>query len=152
MSRSVMWELRRSIDMGRIFEGRDLVSVLREHTETFQRITSVRTTMSQFGVEPALGVETRSALFSVAHNALTNAFRHAGAGRVDVALDFKGDSIHLTVADNGVGLPDDYAERGRGFAGMRTDAERMGGRLLVTSGGPGEGTSVSCVIPADATR
>ena len=152
LSRSVMWELRRPIDMGRIFEGRDLVSVLREHTETFQRITSVRTTMSQSGVEPALGVETRSALFSVAHNALTNAFRHAGAGRVDVALDFKGDSIHLTVADNGVGLPDDYAERGRGFAGMRTDAERMGGRLLVTSGGPGEGTSVSCVIPTDATR
>ena len=152
LSRSVMWELRRPIDMGRIFEGRDLVSVLREHTETFQRITSVRTTMSQSGVEPALGVETRSALFSVAHNALTNAFRHAGAGRVDVALDFKEDSIHLTVADNGVGLPDDYAERGRGFAGMRTDAERMGGRLLVTSGGPGEGTSVSCVILADAIR
>ena len=152
LSRSVMWELRRSIDMGRIFEGRDLGSVLRAHTETFQRLTSVPTTMSQSGVEPALGMDTRSRLFSVAHNALTNAFRHAGAGRVDLALDFEGDRICLTVEDDGAGLPDDYAERGRGFVGMRAEAERMGGRLLVTSGGPGEGTSVSCVVPNDSTR
>ena len=152
LSRSVMWELRRPINMGRIFEGRDLGSVLRAHTETFQRITSVRTKMSQSGVEPALGVETRSGLFSVAHNALTNAFRHSGAGHVDVALDFKRDCIRLTVVDAGVGLPDDYAGGGRGFAGMEAEAKRMGGRLTVTSGGPGEGTSVSCVIPTDATR
>ncbi|MCY4417171.1 MAG: histidine kinase [Chloroflexi bacterium] len=151
LSRSVMWELRRSIDAGQLFEGRDLGSVLREHTETFQRITSVPTRMTQSGVEPELSVDTRSRLFSIAHNALTNAFRHAGAGRVDVVLDFKVDGIRLTVEDDGVGLPDDYAQRGRGVAGMRADAERIGGRLLVTSGGPGSGTSVTCVIPIETT-
>ena len=148
LSRSVMWELRRSIDAGRIFEGRDLGSVLREHTETFHRITGVPTRMVLAGVEPALSVDTRSRLFSIAHNALTNAFRHAGSGRVDVALDFREGRICLTVEDDGVGLPDDYAERGRGFAGMKADAERMGGRLTVASTGPGEGTSVSCEIPS----
>ena len=148
LSRTVMWELRRSIDAGRIFEGRELGSVLREHTETFQRITTVPTRMVLSGVEPALGVDTRSGLFSIAHNALTNAFRHAGAGSVNVALDFSGDRIRLTVEDDGVGLPGDYAERGRGFVGMKADAERMGGRLVVTSGGAGEGTSVSCEIPS----
>ena len=151
LSRSVMWELRRSIDTGRLFEGKDLGSVLRAHTETFQRITSVPTTMEQSGVEPALSVDTRSRLFAIAHNALTNAFRHADAGRVDVTLDFQRDCIVLAVEDDGVGLPDDYAERGRGFAGMRAEAERMGGRLLVASGGPGRGTSVSCVMPVAPT-
>lgn len=149
LSRTVMWELRRSIDAGRIFEGRDLGAVLREHTETFQRITGVPTRMVQLGVEPALSVETRSRLFSIAHNALTNAFRHADAGSVHVALAFSGDSIRLTVEDDGVGLPDDYAQRGRGFVGMKAEAERMGGRLIVTSVGPGEGMSVSCEIPGD---
>ena len=148
LSRTVMWELRRSIDAGRIFEGRDLGSVLREHTETFQRITTVPTRMVQSGSEPALSVDTRSRLFSIAHNALTNAFRHAGAGSVNVALDFSEDRIRLTVEDDGAGLPGDYARRGRGFAGMKTEAERMGGRLVVTSGGAGEGTSVSCEIPS----
>ena len=143
-----MWELRRSIDAGRIFEGRDLGSVVREHTETFQRITGVPTRMVQLGAEPALGVDTRSRLFSIAHNALTNAFRHAGAGCVRVELDFRGDGIRLTVEDDGVGLPGDYAERGRGFASMKAEAERMGGQLIVASAGPGEGTSVSCLIPS----
>ena len=147
LSRSVMWELRRSIDTGRLFEGKDLGTVLRSHTETFQRITSVPTRMEQYGVEPELSVDTRSRLFSIAHNALTNAFRHADAGRVDVTLDFQGDCISLRMEDDGVGLPDDFAERGRGFAGMRTEAERVGGRLVVTSDGPGRGTSVSCLIP-----
>ena len=148
LSRTVMWELRRSIDAGRIFEGRGLGTVLREHTETFQRITTVPTRMVQSGTEPALSVDTRSRLFSIAHNALTNAFRHSDAGSVNVALDFSGGLIRLTVEDDGVGLPDDYAQRGRGFASMSAEAQRMGGRLVVTSGGPGEGTSVSCEIPS----
>ena len=148
LSRTVMWELRRSIDAGRIFEGRELGPVLREHTETFQRITGVPTRMVQSGAEPALRVDTRSGLFSIAHNALTNAFRHAGAESVSVALNFNGDRICLMVEDDGAGLPGDYAQRGRGFAGMKAEAERMGGCLVVTSGGAGGGTSVSCEIPA----
>ena len=128
LSRTVMWELRRSIDAGRIFEGRDLGPVLREHTETFQRISMVPTRMVQSGVESALSVDTRSRLFSIAHNALTNAFRYADAGRVDVALDFNENCICLTVTDDGVGLPGDYAQRGRGVAGMKAAAERMGGQ------------------------
>ena len=148
LSRTVMWELRRSIDAGRIFEGRELGSVLREHTETFQRITAVPTRMVQSGVEPALRVDTRSGLFSIAHNALTNAFRHAGADSVSVVLDFSGDRIRLTVEDDGVGLPGDYAQRGRGFAGMKAEAERMGGCLVVASGGTSEGTSVICEVPS----
>ena len=80
--------------------------------------------MVQLGVEPALSVDTRSRLFSIAHNALTNAFRHADAGCVDVALDFNEDCIRLTVEDDGVGLPGDYAQQGRGFVGMR--AKRNG--------------------------
>ena len=152
LSRSVMWELRRSIDAGRLFEGRDLGSVLREHTETFQRITSVPTRMTQSGVEPELSVDTCSRLFSIVHNALTNAFRHSDAGRVDVVLDFKVDGIRLTVEDDGVGLPQGYEDHGRGFAGMKTEAERIGGQLVVLSNGPGGGTSVSCVVPIGPAR
>ena len=152
LSRSVMWELRRSIDAGGLFEGRDLGSVLREHTETFQRVTSVPTRMTQSGVEPGLSVDTRCRLFSIAHNALTNAFRHSDAGRVDVVLDFKVDGIRLTVEDDGVGLPEGYEDHGRGFAGMRAEAERIGGQLVVSSNGPGGGTSVSCVVPIGKTR
>ena len=147
LSRSAMWELRRPIDVGRIFEGRELGRVLWSHCATFERITAVPTRMSQSGTEPPLATEVRARLFSIAHNALTNAFRHARPGRVEVRLSFEAGQIRLSVSDDGVGLPDDYAERGRGFHGMRTDAERLGGRLSVDSGPGGAGTTIACMVP-----
>ena len=147
LSRSAMWELRRPIDAGRIFEGRELGRVLGSHCATFERITGVPARMSQSGTEPPLAVEVRSRLFSIAHNALTNAFVHARPGRVEVSLSFEGGQIRLSVSDDGVGLPDDYAERGRGFGSMRADAERMGGALIVESGEGGGGTTIACVVP-----
>ena len=90
-------------------------------------------------MEPPLSVEVRSLLFSIAHNALANAFRHAGASRVLVELDFGRDELRLSVSDDGVGLPDDYEERGHGFANMRAYAGRLGGRLIVEAQGLGRG-------------
>ena len=83
----------------------------------------------------------------IAHNALTNAFLHARASRVEVRLGFEADGIRLSVSDDGVGLPEDYQERGRGFSGMRADAERLGGRLSVEMGGKDGGTTVTCETP-----
>ena len=152
LSESIMWELRRPIDAGHILEGRELGRVLWSHCTTFERITSVPVGLSQSGTEPPLDTEVRSRLFSMAHNALTNALLHARPGRVEVRLDFEADRIRLSVSDDGVGLPDDYAGRGRGFDGMRKDAEQMGGALIVESGKNGGGTTVACVVPYQADR
>ena len=147
LSRSAMWEVRGPIDAGHILEGRELGRVLWSHCATFERITGVQAELSQSGTEPPLTTETRTRLFSVAHNALTNAFLHARPGRVDVRLSFEASQIRLSVSDDGVGLPDGYAERGRGFDGMTSDAEQMGGVLIVESGEGADGTTISCVVP-----
>ena len=152
LSRSAMWEVRGPIDAGHILEGRELGRVLWSHCATFERITGVHTGMSQSGTEPPLATETRSRLFSIVHNALTNAFLHARPGRVEIGLSFKADHIRLSVSDDGVGLPDDYAERGRGFDGMRTDAEQIGGTLIVESGEGVGGTTIACVVPHGADQ
>ena len=147
LSRSAMWELRRPIDMGPLFEGRELARVLGSHTATFAKITAVPAEMMHTGEEPPLSADVRTGLFTIAHNALANAFLHAQAAKVEVRLDFGADRIRLTVSDDGVGLPEDYAERGRGFGGMETEAKRIGGWLIVESGGPGEGTTITCNLP-----
>ena len=46
LSRSAMWELRRPIDAGHIFEGRKLGRVLWSHCATFENITAVPAKMS----------------------------------------------------------------------------------------------------------
>ena len=154
LSKEAMWELRHPIDAGLIFEDRELGRVLWSHCAMFETITGVPAGLTQSGAEPPLAAETRSRLFSIAHNALTNAFRHARPRRVEVRLDFGARQVRLSVSDDGVGLPGDYAGRGRGINGMRADAEKMGGTLTVESGEGGGGTIITCVIPqeTDAPR
>ena len=147
MSKTAIWQLRHPIDMGRIFDGRELSRTLGSHVATFSSITSVSAELAQNGVEPQLSTEDRSLLFSIAHNALTNAFRHAQASRVLVELDFGQDELRLSVSDDGVGLPGNYEERGHGFANMRTYAGRLGGRLIVEPRGPVGGARITCVMP-----
>ena len=152
LSKSTMWELRHPIDAGPIFEGRELGWVLRSHASTFTTITSIPTDLVLSGREPGLSTVTRGLLFSIAHNAMTNAFRHSLAGKVTIALSFEGDRLRMSVSDDGIGLPDNYADRGHGFRNMRTDVERMGGSLEAGPGESGCGTTVTCVIPYDTKR
>ena len=152
LSKTAILQLRHPIDMGRIFDGRELGRTLESHVATFSLITSVPANLVQNGEEPPLTVEARSLLFSIAHNALTNAFRHAEASRVLVELDFQKDDVSLSVSDDGMGLPGDYAERGHGFANMRADAERLSGHLVVEPRGPARGARVTCVMQLARSR
>ena len=147
LSRSAIWELRHPIHMGGIYEGRALSSALRSHATSFTNVTSVSCELTQTGVEPPLSTETRGLLFSIAHNALTNAYRHAEASRVAIHLACGKEEVRLSVLDDGVGLPADYAQRGRGFENMDGDAQRLGGRLVVERRGAMGGATVMCVIP-----
>ena len=95
LSKSTMWELRHPIDIGPIFEGRELSRVLSSHASTFTTITSIPTELVQSGREPELPIVTKRLLFSIAHNAMTNAFRHSRAGKVTIGLNFEGDGIQI---------------------------------------------------------
>ena len=148
MSRAAIWQLRHPIDLGRIFDGRELGRTLESHVSTFTTVTSVQAELTQTGSEPPLSTEVKSRLFTIAHNALTNAFRHAEASKVLVDLEFGRHEVRLSVSDDGKGLPDDHEERGHGFTNMRTLAERLGGRLAVETSGPDGGARVTCVMPS----
>ena len=149
LSQSIIWELRHPINVGGIYEGKELSRALRSHATSYTNVTSVPVEMTHTGAEPPLSVEARSLLFSIAHNALTNAYRHAKANRVAIDLVFAEEDSRLSVSDDGVGLPDDYAERGNGFTNMSRAAERLGGRLVVEQRGAMGGATVTCVIPRE---
>ena len=148
LSRSTMWTLRHPIDGGALFSDGRLSEVLGDHADTFATITSIPAKLVLHGTEPELSAITRSLLFSIAHNALTNALRHSGADTVTITLDFGSDGLRMSVFDDGSGLPEDYAAHGYGLRNMRIDAERMGGRLEVES--DGGGTTVSCSVPYES--
>ena len=152
LTTSTMWELRHPINVGPIFEGRGLGSVLRSHASTFSTITSIPTEVTQIGEEPPLPVVTRRRLLSIAHNALSNAHRHSRATKINIGLFFEPAEIRLSVADDGIGLPADYGDRGHGFSNMRMDAERIGGWLEAGQGESGRGATITCVIPLGSDK
>ena len=147
VSRSAIWELRHPINMGGIYKGRALSSALKSHAASFTNVTTVSCELTQTGVEPPFSTRTKGLLFSIAHNALTNAYRHAEASKVAIHLACGKEEVRLSVLDNGIGLPSDYARHGHGFENMDGDAQRLGGRLVVEQVGAMGGATVTCVIP-----
>ena len=142
-----VWELRHPMGRGSIVEGRELSRTLESHAETFTTITAVPAYITLQGKEPRLPTEVKARLFSIAHNAVTNAYRHSNATRILIDLEFGRTSICLEVSDDGEGLPDDYLSRGYGFENMRAEAAKMKGQLLVNSGDESSGTKITCVVP-----
>ena len=149
LSKSLIWQMRQPIDMGSIYEGRELVGTVRTHASTFMAIASIPVEIAQNGSEPSLSTETKSALFSIVHNALANALRHANASRVVIEFDFGEEALRVAVSDDGAGLPENGEDLGHGLANMRNDAKRLGGCLTVESCG---GVRVTCVIPSIETE
>jgi two-component system sensor histidine kinase TctE len=101
-------------------------------------------------------------------NLLHNAIRHGGAGGY-VTLTVRaepGESVRLSVVDNGPGLPPDELARvgerffrgsggalpgsGLGLAIVRTVAQRHGGQMRVATGPEGRGLAVTLTLPASA--
>ena len=77
LTQSVIWSLRHPLNTDGIYQGLEFNRVLRSHVTTFTNVTSLPAEITQTGAEPPLSVAAKSGLFSIAHNALTNVFRHA---------------------------------------------------------------------------
>jgi signal transduction histidine kinase len=102
--------------------------------------------------EATLAEDTALALFRVAQEALTNAWRHAHARGVRVTLQTSRDAVELSVEDDGCGfvVPERLGalvEQGHfGLMSMRERVELVGGTLRIESQ-PGGGTRVHARVP-----
>ncbi len=93
------------------------------------------------------------AVYRIVQEALTNIHRHSGSKTAQVRLQRKGDSIILTIEDQGCGIPDavigkpagDVGSLGVGIPGRRERLHLLGGRLDVRS--DATGTSLMAVLP-----
>ena len=84
------------------------------------------------------------AVLRIAHEALQNALRHAGAERVVLRVARRGDGLTIEVVDDGVGFDPASGEvrsRHLGLTSMEERARELGGHLEIRSG-PGVGTTV----------
>ncbi|MBV8071342.1 MAG: hypothetical protein JO270_15645 [Acidobacteriaceae bacterium] len=119
--------------------GRDLAS---RDGATFRLIVE--------GAELKLHTTVRGEIYSIAREALRNAFTHACATHIDVEITFDRRRLHLRIRDNGKGIAPEFTEQGRaghyGLAGMRERARQIDAKLLILSGA-GTGTEIELTVP-----
>ncbi|MCD9030408.1 PAS domain S-box protein [Luteimonas sp. Y-2-2-4F] len=89
--------------------------------------------------------EIEQACFRIAQEALTNALRHAGAGRVTLRLQGHAQGLDLHVEDDGAGFDPEEVDK-LGLVIMRERAQLAGGALRVDSA-PRRGTRVQASLP-----
>ena len=85
--------------------------------------------------------------YRIAAEALTNAVRHADCDSILVTLEPTPGGGELTVADDGVGLPDPAPAAGNGLRSMRGRTETIGARLEIGPAPGGRGTRVALALP-----
>ena len=92
----------------------------------------------------------RDEVYRIGREALVNAFRHSGAGNIEVELEYASKRFRVLVRDNGRGMDSQVLVSGReghwGLPGMRERAETMGANLHVWSS-PAGGTEVELSVP-----
>lgn len=92
--------------------------------------------------------ETALCLYRITQEALRNSVRYAGECDISVTVRCLGDSVALTIRDEGAGFDTGKIEPGRtlGLTGMRERVQLVNGSIEIDSS-PGAGTTVSVRVP-----
>lgn len=148
-----------------IEEGRNAVRGLRssedESTSLEQAFARIQQELSTGGVfEPRVIVQgqprplhpmLRDEVYRIGREALVNAFRHSGARRIEVEVEYASNQLRMLVRDDGRGIDPQTLESGKdghwGLVGMRERAEKIGAKLHLWSR-PTAGTEVELAVPS----
>ncbi|HLJ65812.1 MAG TPA: ATP-binding protein [Chloroflexota bacterium] len=155
------------VEKGKLLGPREDVDLAQLASEACERHVSPQHECRVLAEAPAIGHVDPIRIAQLLDNLLDNAVKYSpGGGAVTIAVRHDGDRAHLTVSDQGIGIPAedvpllfDRFHRGsnvddRRFAGMglglficKGIAEQHGGRLWATSEGPGKGSSFHLELP-----
>jgi len=119
-----------------------LPDAIRRHAETISATLPILVSAADL---PLLPPQVETAAYRITTEAISNAARHAHAGRVQVTLTAPNGSLQISVADDGHGVGN--AAAGVGLTSMRRRAETLGGTLRIASGPTG--TTVAATLPLE---
>ena len=139
-----------------LLEEAGLVSALQWYAGGFAERSGITVDLDLPENLERLPLDTETVLFRVVQESLTNIHRHAGSKTARIRLRRDPETLVLEVEDWGRGIPNASLKRitsgggGVGIAGMSERIEQLGGRLEVTSSGPGTTVRVRLPLAKDA--
>lgn len=151
MTRHSLSEARRSVwDLrSHLLENSSLANALQEMAAPLSTNSSVKIAIQSLGTPEKLPALIEHNLLRIAQEALSNAFKHSGAKRVDVSLNYKTDRVQLGIRDDGAGFDTKTAATAScghfGLLNMRERAEKIGAHFSLTTQ-PGKGTEIIVTV------
>jgi signal transduction histidine kinase len=119
---------------------------------TFAALHGIRVELDHAEISHLLSQEAQHNIYRILQELLNNIGKHAGAGRVRVAIGRRNSELLFTVEDDGKGFDAaqvkraKVTEKGMGLTAVAERVRLLGGRLEIRSG-PGDGTTVSFTMP-----
>jgi len=125
-----------------------LEAAIEQYCEEFQERSGIATHFTARDVPESLAREVASSVYHIFQESLRNVSKHSRAEQVFVTLESVGDTLRLTVKDQGVGLAPERLKTGStiGIVGMKERAHLVNGTLSLESR-VGEGTEVTVSVP-----
>lgn len=114
-----------------------LLAALRALASTYAFNGTPRVSVEGTEPDPRLPRSTEMAMFRIAQESVVNAVKHAHAGQIAIHLKCEGESVTMTISDNGTGVDSSGIDRNGiswGMTIMRERAEAIGALLKVESG------------------
>jgi len=111
------------------------------------RQSGLEATLVERGTPGAPPPHVGVTVYRLVQEALTNVIKHAGAHKVDVALDWAPAHLRVSVTDDGRGGPVDGG--GHGLIGMRERVDTCGGELTAGPGPGNLGFRVTATLPVN---
>lgn len=126
-----------------------LVAAIRKEAKDLARNTGVKARVMIAEEVGRLAPGTEQAIYRVVQEALHNVGKHANAHNVTVQISRAGGLVHVSVADDGVGIQTRSNSRGHSFglAGIKERIATLGGVSRVVSA-KGKGTRIEISVPA----
>jgi ligand-binding sensor domain-containing protein/signal transduction histidine kinase len=122
-----------------------LATTLREYIFEWENRNDTRVQLATHN-ERRLSLDVEQAIYRVSQEALANVARHSHARRVDISLVYNGDSVQLSLADDGCGFDATVKSQGMGLRSIRERVSSIHGTVQVQSA-PGHGTRILVQVP-----
>lgn len=128
-------------------EGRAGAAAMRAMAESFDG-GGAHIVFSESGTWPELSQEAELVCYRALQEGLTNAMRHSGGDRVEVAVAASPEGVAVTVTDNGGGAEEEAARNGFGLRGLRERVASVDGSVH-TGNLPEGGFQLRATVPAE---
>lgn len=81
-------------------------------------------------------------VYRIIQEAVSNSIKHSGADKIDVSMEFEGNSLRVSVTDNGNYKPS--GKRGLGIESIKRRSNAVNGSVIITN--EGSGTEIQLIV------